>query len=255
MFNDNIEKKKEKLKSVRLAILKDFPDVDGLENVLDSVSDLSYSEVFKELTKNMGEFERIFNEGNYAGWNVPDDIVVDFPQIKYVRKALLPSKIYFLIPQRFLGPISIIYYTHLIKVVSIILIYNGENVNYSRFYNLSHKIMILLDDFDRDIPFKVPDEEYFMKLRELKWNKDAKRLLDRIDKFFDDVGIFVGDMVFDEDPSAGYPIIMGLFSAATKGFVMFLSGCSAVNNNKNIMEYDDVISAFKTYFKVLNLKW
>ena len=74
-----------------------------------------------------------------------------------------------------------------------------------------------------------------------------------MDNFFDKVCFFKIDEILSENPNMSYPVIVGTFFAATLGTLILLSGCSAVNNGREVMNSDDVICAFNTYFKLLSL--
>ncbi|KZX15139.1 hypothetical protein MBCUT_16990 [Methanobrevibacter cuticularis] len=113
--------------------------------------------------------------------------------------------------------------------------------------------MILLDNFDKNIDFNYPNKDYFVKLKNLKWNKEAKKLLNKIENVYNSYRKTYSDEVFDENPDDGYPFTMGSFAAVSWKSLILLTGCSAVNNGKDVMGFDDVVCAFQTYFKLLNL--
>jgi hypothetical protein len=46
---------------------------------------------------------------------------------------------------------------------------------------------------------------------------------------------------------------MGILIGSCWKVLIFLSGCSAVNNGRDVMGFDDVICATETYFKFLNI--
>ena len=174
MSEDSIEKEKVKLKNIGNSILDDYSNVNGLEWGLDSIFRLSESDVFKELIKDIERLETIYNTGNYFILSVPDDIAKDIPQIKYALDVMFPSKIYFILPKKLKGEIDIVYYTHLNEIILIIKSFNGEDNSHKKVFDLTHKIMALLYDFDKDIPFNEPDKDYFLKLKKLKWDNDLK---------------------------------------------------------------------------------
>ncbi|KZX14754.1 hypothetical protein MBCUT_19470 [Methanobrevibacter cuticularis] len=113
--------------------------------------------------------------------------------------------------------------------------------------------MILLDNFDKNIDFNYPNKDYFVKLKNLKWNKEAKKLLNKIDKIYGKYASTCTDEVFDENPDDGYPILFGIFLSMSWKSLILLTGCSAVNDGRDVMGFDDVVCAFQTYFKLLDL--
>ena len=109
--------------------------------------------------------------------------------------------------------------------------------------------MMLLYNFDRNTYFENPNKEYFMKLKDIKWNKNAKKLFKKIDKIKSAFQRTCSGEIFDENPDDGYPFSSG-FDADVWRCWIFLAGCSAVNNNRDTIIAEDVVCACRTYFKL-----
>lgn len=180
----SIENKRKEIRILADSVLKDYSNIDGLTSIIDSIFDLSNSKDFKKFLKIIGELEDEYNNGDYPIYNIPDNVIMDIPQIKYASDVFPTNIIYNLMPNRFTSQIKIFDYNSLSRIIFLILSFNGEKISYEKVFGLSHKIMVLLYDFDRDIPFNPPSKDYFLKLKNLKWNKKAKKLLDKILKFF-----------------------------------------------------------------------
>lgn len=248
----SIENKRKEIRILADSVLKDYSNIDGLTSIIDSIFDLSNSKDFKKFLKIIGELEDAYDNGDYPIYNIPDNVIMDIPQIKYASDVFLPSKIHLLNLLAFFKIIQISDYNSLVRIIFLILSFNGEKISYEKVFGLSHKIMVLLYDFDRDIPFNPPSKDYFVKLKNLKWNKKAKKLLDKIFKIFQKFESTISQEINLEDPSTKYSDAYKILFLTAPSLI-FLSGCSAVNNGRDIMDFDDVICACRTYFKLLDL--
>jgi hypothetical protein len=98
--------------------------------------------------------------------------------------------------------------------------------------------MCLLDDFDKPIKIQPPDEEFYKKLRKIKWDKQGKKLFNNINRLRGDIGDVRG---------------MSTDFGTTEYFALgFLAACNAVNQNRSKMLPEDVVVAYRTYLKLLN---
>lgn len=105
--------------------------------------------------------------------------------------------------------------------------------------NIEVRIMKNLDKFDQISEKPVITEEYFKKLHKIKWGEKSRGLwldLNGLRKF------------------AGHPEKTPLrFLIEHDLLTQFLAACNAVNNDRNKIEQEDVVAAYKTYFKLLKL--
>jgi hypothetical protein len=252
-WNNDVINEREKIKNSANEILLDYPDLDGLEDVFNSIWEVTGSKNFKDFIKNMKRIIKYYLESKFSLFDVPDDLVNEFPQIKYLMDAFPKSKFYYLFPfAGFKGKMGFDGYGSLKEVIFGVLAYNDE-VYYSDVFYLLNRIMVLFDDFGEDVEVNGPDKEYFMKLKELEFDKNAKKLLSKIYKIYDKYRKTYSDEVFDDDPDGGYPSTMGFFLGASNQALIFLCSCSAVSNGRDVVIFDDVICAYKTYFKLLDL--
>lgn len=249
----SVENKRIKIKTQARQALKNYSDIKGLEDVFESIWSLEGNENFKFLIKNVFELMKDFYDSDYHILNVPESFIREIPQVRYSRDVLFLNRFKYLIPIRFRDTMGIYEYDALIKIIFIFFDFNNEKITPSNVFGLSNKVMKLLNDFDMDISFENPDKEYFIKLKNLKWDKKAKMIFNKIDKVRLDFETTCIEEVFDENPDDGYPISMGSFDSDVWRCWIFLSGCSAVNNDREVMVVDDVVCACKTYFKLLGL--
>jgi hypothetical protein len=253
ILNNDVYGEREKIKNSANMILLDYPDLDGLDDVFTSIWEVTGSKNFKDFIKNMKRIIKYFLGSKFSLFDVSGDLVTEFPQIKYIMDAFPQSQFDRLFPfVGFKGKMGLEGYDSLKNIIFGVLAYNDE-VNYSDVFYLLNRIMVLFDDFDKDVEVNGPDKEYFMKLKELEFDKNAKKLLSKIYKIYDKYEETYSDEVFDDDPDGGYPSTMGFFIGISRKALIFLCGCSAVSNGRDVVVFEDVICAYKTYFKLLNL--
>jgi hypothetical protein len=103
--------------------------------------------------------------------------------------------------------------------------------------------MILLYDFDKEISYLDPDETFFRDLKDVKWDKNAKKVYDSIKDIYDNSII----------ASTGRILFMS-FNITSDHVLPFLGACNAVKNRRKAIEIEDVLVAFETYFKFCDFK-
>ncbi|MBU4534239.1 MAG: hypothetical protein KKF16_00040 [Euryarchaeota archaeon] len=107
---------------------------------------------------------------------------------------------------------------------------------------LDHKVIQTLDKFDETLNVPKTDKEYLIALKNLRWkNSDTTKLLKKLN--------YVKSLIGQNRFRLTYQI--GIQRAEDK-FMLFIAGCSAVNNERNEISEDDVIKAYQTYFKLIN---
>ena len=102
------------------------------------------------------------------------------------------------------------------------------------------RLMSLLDDFDKPVKFKKPDDEFQNKLKKIKWNKTGKKLFSELDSVR-------GGVQVDRWGTETHTFGSGENFALT-----FLAACNAVHHNRDIILKEDMIKAYKTYLKLLD---
>ncbi|MBI5679273.1 MAG: hypothetical protein HZC47_00010 [Methanobacterium sp.] len=104
--------------------------------------------------------------------------------------------------------------------------------------NLEIRIMKNMTQFDQIMEKPEINKDYFKKLRKIKWGKNSRNLC-----------LELGELKL----YAGFPRrrTPARFQIEQDLLDQFLAACSAVNNSRDKIEQEDVIVAFKTYFKLL----
>ena len=116
------------------------------------------------------------------------------------------------------------------------------NINFS---GLTEKIMFALDNFDKIKKTPEINEQFFLKLKELKWQDNES---EEIYKNLTDSMFFVSETIFGSGFFGGTP---GGFTGTEMFFTLFLAGCSAINCSRDEINQFDIVRAYKTYFKLL----
>lgn len=107
---------------------------------------------------------------------------------------------------------------------------------------LDHKIIHALYKFDELSNVPQTDEKYLNALKTLQWeNSDTRKLLKKLN--------YVKSLIGQDRFKLTYQI--GIQRAEDK-FILFIAGCSAINNKRDKINVNDVINAYKTYFKLIN---
>lgn len=174
-----------------------------------------------------------------------------------------------------------------------------EDIRRLYFSGLDENIVSTLDNFEKISGKSNITNEFFLKLKQLKWKNDESKLFfnelnrARIDTVYDFTEFSDLDYSGNMSPSGsglhrpnaqistfpplhknayilfGIPINRGVinygiffsvtdyghpyfnFPATENAFLLFLVGCSAVNADRNRLNENDVIRAYKTYYKLL----
>ncbi len=100
--------------------------------------------------------------------------------------------------------------------------------------------MCTLGNFDKPISFQSPDEEFYKKLKKIKWDKQAKKLFGKIRN----IRYHIKDVRWGGKSST--------FDTTEYFAIIFLATCNAVNQGRNKILPEDVVVAHKTYFNLLN---
>ncbi|KZX12929.1 hypothetical protein [Methanobrevibacter curvatus] len=243
----DMEKEKRNLKKKTEKILKKYPNVEDLEYMLEKILTLVDSKPFNILTKNLVNYTLKFNEIHPEEEIDIESLWEEFPILK---NALVLDTSKDTSMNIFSRRSDTITYTQFGNFVNfnfgVLTVKEGDNPLYSsdRIYNLSNKVMVLLNEFDKDIHLDTMDVDFFRSLDAVRWNKDAKKLFKKMVWVLLDIpGLIIATLFSD--------IISDIFSTYRTTLTVLVT-CSAVKNNRNIMEYEDVICAFKTFFKLID---
>lgn len=247
----DIEKEMNGLKNKSNKILKNYQDVDSLEEILDKTLAQYYSKSFNELTLNLVKYVNDFDEKSI--WDEMDTEAIlngniesiddEFHILKY-STILKDPKIGIYLP--WLWDDTIIF-TDFLNFVSfnvgiLSMKSNKDELTHSKVYKLTNNIMILSDNFNEFDT--IVDEDFFKGLKNVKWNKNASKLFEKLFSIqFDVISLIITDVFSD----IRVKILDGYRSTLT-----LLVACTAVKNNREKMEYEDVICAFRTFYKLLD---
>ncbi|MDP3035500.1 MAG: hypothetical protein Q8M97_10425 [Methanobacteriaceae archaeon] len=121
------------------------------------------------------------------------------------------------------------------------------NIFFSR---LDERIIFALDHFDKfsldEIPEPTP--EYFQAIRKLEWkDKKTKKLYNKLTELMREV------MDFSLDYSDLIERVQKIstYRSTEDLFILTLAGCSVVNDSRQKIEYQDIIIAYNTFFKLI----
>lgn len=135
------------------------------------------------------------------------------------------------------------------------VIFSGRTMDWNDalnicFSRLDERIIFALDRFDEVELEELPEPtvEYFKTLKKLKWsNKNTKNLYNKLNDFTFEIKRFVTDYPPLEE-QVGW---ITDYRVAEDLFIQTLAGCSAVNDGRLEVEPEDVIMAYKTFFKLI----
>ncbi|KZX12930.1 hypothetical protein [Methanobrevibacter curvatus] len=242
----DMEKEKRNLKKKTEKILKKYPNVDGLESVLEKILTLVDSKPFNILTKNLVNYILKFNEIHPEEDIDIESLWEEFPILKDAFVLDMTKGTSRSIFNRTSDTITYTQFGNFLSFNIGILSIKEKDPLYSRerIYNLPNKVMVLLDEFDKDVSLDTVDVDFFRSLDAVEWNKDAKKLFKKIVPIFLDIADLIIATLFSD-------ILSDMF-ATYRTTLTVLVTCSAVKNNRRIMEYEDVICAFKTFFKLID---
>lgn len=133
--------------------------------------------------------------------------------------------------------------------------FSGSTTNWNDILNiyfsrLDERIIFALDQFDqlKLNELSEPTKEYFQKLKKLKWkDKNAKKLYDKINEFMFEIKRLVKNYP-DLIEQAGW---ITTYKVTEDLFIQTLAGCNAANDNRYEVKAEDVIIAYKTFFKLI----
>ncbi|MEN6574207.1 hypothetical protein, partial [Methanobacterium aggregans] len=107
-------------------------------------------------------------------------------------------------------------------------------------YVVFERLMVLLDDFDSSVGFHPPDEDFYRKLKNIKWDKGAHKLYKKIRRIYRNVAVvkWVPDST--------------TFGNNEHFTLTFLAACNAVVHGRDKILPEDVVVANRAYLKLLN---
>ncbi|KZX10433.1 hypothetical protein [Methanobrevibacter curvatus] len=227
-------------------ILKNFEYVDGLEEILKATLELYDSETFIDLTKNMENYMNQYNKDFLTSNLTAEDLKEKF-LILQNASILKKSKIQLLYVPSLWGDTIVFehfraltsFYTVLMKMKA-----NEDKISEEKKFLFIEKLMHLLLDFDKDSTFEHADKKFFHSLKKLKWDKNANKLFDKIYDMHSEVMKYILEGIFSNIFQYNY--------SGNRFSLTFLVACNAVKHDRDRMVEDDVVLAFKTFYKLIH---
>ncbi|WP_297896855.1 hypothetical protein [Methanobrevibacter sp.] len=239
----DMEKEMEREKERVSKILEKFPEVGGLENILNQTLDLYNLKTFQFYVKNARDVINNLDKLHKNSLD-PNFLKKEFPLFNYAT-ILKRSKIKIIyVPSLWSDTILFEHFWVFFSFCSYIISLE-KNVDISEDFSLTERVMDLGYDFDKNIDFNPIDEDFFKKLKSIKWNKKAEKLFEKIYSIHTDMIDYIAINPFS---------LINLASTSSNRFILtFLVACSAVNNDSDCMMIEDVIMGFKTFYKFFNI--
>ena len=104
--------------------------------------------------------------------------------------------------------------------------------------------MSSLENFNNIATYDSTDKEFFTRLKYIKLDKKSRKL---INKIFSLQGNIISLIIVEL-----FSNLIGNIFGNYFGVLEMLTACSAVNRGSDRMEYEDVICAFNTFYKLID---
>ena len=211
----------------------DNEDVEGLKEVITSLESSQGSGIYEDLKNAFDSRYRFYPRANLINYkNMPKDSV-------YALAYQNMSKIY-------LNHLKSSVFNSLYKIIefrySMTLKSESDEKDIQNVYlsGLDERLIYANERFDEITNWPKPSAEFFQKLNEVKWEKATKKLAKKLVHLknrleYNMFGLFKYERL----------------ALMEEEFIELISGCSAVNNDRNITK-EDIILGYKTYLKLLN---
>ncbi len=232
----DIDAEKQKNKKNAEKILKDFPGAEGLNEVLGGVQSLIDSEVYDKVYEASEKDPK-----EMTSYIESVDDLLKLRQVKLASEVLKDPHLYVasltgvIISSHFQATFAFIGGIH--------YAYTQKKLNCNstvKEHAILERLMSLLDDFDKPVNFQSPDEEFYKKLKNIKWDKQAKKLFGKIDRIRGDIA------------TVRWGTKAITFGNGENRLLTFLAACNSVNQGRNEILPEDVVIAYRTYLKLLN---
>jgi hypothetical protein len=224
-------------------------EIDGLDGVLAEIKDVSESGLYKRLIKTCKMEKNVKRDRIFTV-----DELLKVPLLKLADENLRHGG---LLTTIFTG--SLVTAKQILSIYSFIeftyAIFAGRSTNWDDglniyFSGLDERIIFALDKFDevelKDLP--KPAQDYFLMLRRVKWkDKKAKKMYDKLTELMMETSKFVLDYP-DLNQRVGK---LSKYWSTEDLFIRTIAGCSVVNDSRLEIEAEDVVRAYKTFFKLI----
>jgi len=246
---DDKERERGRRDIVSLFFYLENCDVKGLDEVLTEIKDLWESGLYEKLI-NAFKIEA-YAKGKRS---FTEDELLKVRVVRLARENL-----------RVGGLFTTIFTKSMIAVKTILMIYSFIEYTYYMFSGrssqwddalniyfsgLDERLIFALDRFDEveleDLPEPTP--EYFKMLRKARWkDKRAKKTYDKLTELMQETT----NSVLDYPDLNKWIKRISTYKAMEDLFIRTIAGCSAVNDGRLEIEAEDVVRAYKTFFKLI----
>lgn len=217
-------------------------DIKGLKLILNKIIGLKESLIYERMYEGSVLGKKIFSSDARLFENEENQsnhlIAIGFKNLgkSPFYLPLFSSLISFTNLNSLYSLLALVYYAHAERRLGY------EDLQNIYLSGLDHKLIKSLDKFDETPNVLDTDEKFLITLKNLSWeNSNTKNLFKKLN--------YIKSLMGQDKFSLTYQ--MGIQRAEDK-FVLFIAGCSAVNNKRNKISEEDVINAYQTYFKLLN---
>lgn len=216
--------------------LNEFNNVEDLNEVIEGLLSLNDSKIYEKVYK-----ASLKDPKEMTSYIDTVDDLLELRQVKLATGVLKDPPLY--LP--FLT--DVIISTHFNATFSLI---SGIHYAYAQ-KKLGHestvkehaileRLMSLLYDFDKPGEFQPPDEEFYQKLKKIKWDKKGKKLYSELDSIR-------GGIQVDRWGTETH-----IFGSGENFALTFFAACNAIHQDRDRILKEDMIKAYKTYLKLLN---
>jgi hypothetical protein len=239
-LNDPFDKRwKDNAKEIIDDFLEEFDDAD-LKDVISELEKLKKTGIYERLFSSFKLGKRIIASG--VKLNIEEYQSRRFAGIAYNNLSFPPinlspftNLIHAWHINAMYGFIEYLYYANTERPINY---EDAKNLYLSR---LDEHIIFGLDKFDENLDIPEVTSDYFNKLQKVKWqDKIIKKLFFRLN--------VIRKIIECGSASPFCPMqLKGIESQ----FILLLAGCSVVNDERDKILKEDLIKAYKTYFKLL----
>lgn len=227
-------------------IEQEFGNIQGLSDILEHTKNLFgceiYLKIFKE-AKNTAEkdYERLNISVDKNSSN-NESLSNKYPQLTY---ASVLSKPLIYLPSLH-G--DLIIYTMFISTFTLLSticnVKSSHLVRVERIFNLMDKVMVLFDEFNQDLDYTPPTQNFYDKLKTIKWDKKSKKLFSKIQNIRNNI---------TNVNSKNMDMYNTRFNLTENYLLIFLAASSAVKREDLNITMEDVVRSHKTYYKLINM--
>ena len=184
-------RRNKRTRKMQKKILEEFPDVEGLNEVLDDVQSLMDSEVYDRVYK-----ASKMDPKEMASYIDTVDDLLKLRQVKLSSEVLKKPPLYIA------SLTGVIVATHFEATFGLIrevdYAYIQKKLNHEdtvKEHAILERLMSLSDDFNKSVNFHYPDEEFYKKLKKIKWDKMGKKLFYRLSNILTAIQLISGGQI------------------------------------------------------------